>query len=141
MTGFVSVLIRVSFAAALALALPAVAQPYPVKPDDPKFNEILDYMEWVSDQHPHKFRVDGDEIVVDPGVQPDILALPLAGPWLKFGEAIDYALKLKPKMAFSVHDMILHPVFATFIPRLSGSILEPRGTRFFDVELDQEYEF
>ena len=32
---------------------------------DPKFEEMRDYMEWVSDQHPHKFRVEGDEIVVD----------------------------------------------------------------------------
>jgi len=41
------------------------AQPYVVPPEDPKFKEILDWTEWVSDQHPHKFRVEGNEIVVD----------------------------------------------------------------------------
>jgi len=41
------------------------AQPYAVKRDDPKFQEILDWTEWVSDQHPHKFVVDGDEVVID----------------------------------------------------------------------------
>ena len=41
------------------------AQPYVVAPDDPKFAEILKFTEWVSDQHPHKFRVEGGEIVVD----------------------------------------------------------------------------
>lgn len=41
------------------------AQPYVVGPEDPKFQEILDYAEWVSDQHNHKFRVEGPEIVVD----------------------------------------------------------------------------
>src|SRR6185295_460065 len=41
------------------------AQPYAVAPDDPKFAEILKFTEWVSDQHPHKFRVEGNEIVVD----------------------------------------------------------------------------
>ena len=41
------------------------AQPYAVAPDDPKFKEILDFTEWVSDQHPHKFRVEGNEVVVD----------------------------------------------------------------------------
>lgn len=41
------------------------AQPYVVGPDDPKFQEILDFTEWVSDQHPHKFRVEGNEVVVD----------------------------------------------------------------------------
>ena len=41
------------------------AQPYVVAPDDPKFGEILMFTEWVSDQHQHKFRVEGNEIVVD----------------------------------------------------------------------------
>ena len=42
-----------------------LAQPYAVTPDNPKFQEILDYTEWVSDQHPHKFRVEGNEVVVE----------------------------------------------------------------------------
>jgi L-ascorbate metabolism protein UlaG (beta-lactamase superfamily) len=34
----------------------------------------------------------------------EILALPVSGPWMKISEAIDYALMLKPKVAFPVHD-------------------------------------
>lgn len=83
----------------------------------------------------------GDELGVDPGVQPDIMALPVAGPWLKLSEAIDYALKLKPKAAFAVHDMVLNQALTGFVPQMVGSILEPRGTRFYAVELDKEYEF
>jgi hypothetical protein len=41
------------------------AQPYALAADDPKFKDILDFAEWVSDQHPHRFRVEGNEIVVD----------------------------------------------------------------------------
>jgi poly-gamma-glutamate synthesis protein (capsule biosynthesis protein) len=41
------------------------AQPYQVKAADPKFAEILEFTEWVSDQVPHKFRVEGDEVVVE----------------------------------------------------------------------------
>ena len=41
------------------------AQPYPLEADDPKFKEVLEFTEWVSDQHPHKFRVDGNEVVVE----------------------------------------------------------------------------
>jgi hypothetical protein len=41
------------------------AQPYVVAPSDPKFGEILKFTEWVSDQHPHKFRVEGGEVVID----------------------------------------------------------------------------
>ena len=41
------------------------AQPYVLNPDDPKFQEVLKFTEWVSDQHPHKFRVEGGEVVID----------------------------------------------------------------------------
>lgn len=37
----------------------------------------------------------------------EILALPVAGPWLKISDAIDYAKALKPKVAFPVHDGML----------------------------------
>ena len=45
--------------------IPREIWPAVVAPSDPKFQEILEYMEWLSDQHFHKFRVDGNEIVVD----------------------------------------------------------------------------
>ena len=83
----------------------------------------------------------GDELIIDPGVKPDVMALPVAGPWMKLSEALDYALKLQPQSVFPVHDLILHPTNAGFVPRLAASILEPRGVRFFEVELDKEYEF
>lgn len=34
----------------------------------------------------------------------EVLALPVSGPWMKISEAIDYALLLKPKKVFPVHD-------------------------------------
>jgi L-ascorbate metabolism protein UlaG (beta-lactamase superfamily) len=40
----------------------------------------------------------------DPEQSVDILALPVSGPWMKIGEAIDFALKIKPRVAFPVHD-------------------------------------
>jgi poly-gamma-glutamate synthesis protein (capsule biosynthesis protein) len=53
---------RVAF---LPCYINARAQPYAVTADDPRFAEILKFTEWVSDQHPHKFRVEGNEVVVD----------------------------------------------------------------------------
>src|SRR5205085_8740111 len=41
------------------------AQPYAVRLDDLKFEQILKFTEWVSDQHPHRFLVEGGEVVVD----------------------------------------------------------------------------
>jgi L-ascorbate metabolism protein UlaG (beta-lactamase superfamily) len=40
----------------------------------------------------------------DPKKPVDILALPVAGPWMKIHEAIDYAQLIKPRIAFPVHD-------------------------------------
>ncbi len=37
----------------------------------------------------------------------EILALPVAGPWMKISDAIEYAQALKPKVAFPVHDGML----------------------------------
>ena len=83
----------------------------------------------------------GDELTVDPGTKPDIMALPLAGPWMKLSEALDYALKLQPKSAFPVHDMVLSDLGNATHQRVAASVLEPRGIRFFAIELDKEYEF
>jgi L-ascorbate metabolism protein UlaG (beta-lactamase superfamily) len=40
----------------------------------------------------------------NPEREVEILALPVSGPWMKLSEAIDYAIELKPKIAFPVHD-------------------------------------
>ena len=58
----------------------------------------------------------------NPGKPVDILALPVAGPWMKISEAVDYALLIKPRVAFPVHDGILkqagmpHRVPSKFLP-------------------------
>jgi poly-gamma-glutamate capsule biosynthesis protein CapA/YwtB (metallophosphatase superfamily) len=41
------------------------AQPYPVTPGDPRYQDVVDYVEWVSNQYPHTFVAEGDEVVVD----------------------------------------------------------------------------
>lgn len=48
----------------------------------------------------------GDSFV-DPGVQVKVLALPVAAPWLKISESIDYLLAVKPSIVFPTHDAIL----------------------------------
>lgn len=40
----------------------------------------------------------------DPKRPVDILALPVAGPWMSVKDGIDYCLRLKPRVAFPVHD-------------------------------------
>ncbi len=60
------------------------------------------------------------DALTDPKRPVDVLALPVAGWWLSTHEFIDYALKLKPRVAFPVHDhirfMSSHMVPAKILP-------------------------
>src|SRR5690606_15045915 len=50
-----------------------------------------------------RFWYPGDAFT-NPNRDAEILALPVAGPWMSVGDAIDYALLIKPKVAIPVHD-------------------------------------
>ena len=56
----------------------------------------------------NKFYFPGDNFHA-PGKAVDVLALPVAGPWMKLGEAIDFAAKIKARVAFGVHDAMIQP--------------------------------
>ena len=45
------------------------------------------------------------------------------------------------KVAFPVHDMILHPQFAAFVPAMVGNLIRPHGIELRAIELNKEYEF
>jgi len=72
----------------------------------------------------------------DPQKSVDVLALPVAGPWMKISEALDYALELKPRVAFPVHDAAR----SAFQHTLPEKILGQNGIRFIKLEEDQEFD-
>ncbi|MBU4351237.1 MBL fold metallo-hydrolase [Candidatus Parcubacteria bacterium] len=74
-----------------------------------------------------------------PGKQVEILALPVAGPWMKLSEAIDYALKVKSKICFPVHEGILKLPGSTH--SIPPKVLKPKEIKFVVLEIDKEYEF
>ncbi len=74
----------------------------------------------------------------NPGKSVEILALPVAGPWLKLSEAIDYALMLKPRVCFPIHEGILVTPGTTH--RIPPMILEPAGIKFTILETGMETE-
>ena len=43
----------------------------------------------------------------NPGRQVEILALPVAGPWMKVSDAVNYGMVINPKVCFPVHDGML----------------------------------
>ncbi len=75
----------------------------------------------------------------NPGKQVEILALPVAGPWARLLEVVNYALELKPKVCFPVHDGNLKSPGAAH--RIPKNILEPQGTGFIILEIKKEYLF
>ncbi|MDP2838171.1 MAG: MBL fold metallo-hydrolase [Candidatus Moranbacteria bacterium] len=71
-----------------------------------------------------------------------ILALPVAGPWMKLEEAIEYAKTIKPKVVFPVHDGMLrqeHQLGPT--RRISTMLLEPLGMKYVDMTEGSTHDF
>jgi len=54
----------------------------------------------------------------NPGKKVDILALPVAGPWMKLADAVDFAKAIKARVAFGVHDGMIVPSFRGFVGML-----------------------
>lgn len=67
----------------------------------------------------------------------EILALPVAGPWMKISEAIDYLLAVNPKKAFGVHDG-MSTASNFIIPMIGRAIGDDRLSA---LEIGKEYEF
>lgn len=74
------------------------------------------------------FLIPGDSYL-DPGeaANVDILALPISGPWCRFPDAMRYAIKVKPRVAFPVHDAMVKPASHTFLYERAAQILKGKA--------------
>jgi L-ascorbate metabolism protein UlaG (beta-lactamase superfamily) len=86
----------------------------------------------------NRFLYPGDAFT-PPGAPVEILALPIAGPWMKIKEAVDYALALKPEHVFPVHDGMMKTVVPQH--RLLESMLPPAGITFHPAEIAKHITF
>lgn len=68
----------------------------------------------------------------------EILALPVAGPWMKISEAIDYAKIVKPRVWFPMHDGILK--YTEVGSRWPTFFLEQIGVKTLILEIGKETE-
>jgi len=82
----------------------------------------------------------GDSFTV-PNKPVDILALPVAAPWLKVGEVFEYAKVVKPKIAFPVHDGMLNNFGLEYVGRVIPGVLLSLGIEFKILGLGVEEEF
>ncbi|RJQ28565.1 hypothetical protein C4571_03415 [Candidatus Parcubacteria bacterium] len=81
------------------------------------------------------------DALYNPGVKVEILALPVAGPWIKISEAIDYAKELQPKICFPIHDGMLKEGRAASAHVLPPKVLEPLGIKFVVLEEGKTMDF
>lgn len=66
----------------------------------------------------------------EPGKPVPILALPIAGPWCKAAEVIAYAVRVKPTVAFPVHDAVLNSDGIALTHGLFAAQLAVQGITF-----------
>ena len=88
----------------------------------------------------NKFFYPGDAFT-NPGKPVEILAVPVAGPWMKVKEAVDYVKAVKPLQTFPVHDAILNPVGLSLFHRVIGMILGENSTKFVPMVEGDSHEF
>jgi L-ascorbate metabolism protein UlaG (beta-lactamase superfamily) len=88
-----------------------------------------------------KFFIPGDAYCI-PGKPVDVLALPIAGPWCRLPDALRYAIKVKPRAAFPIHDAMVVPAARGFVYQLAANILkEKAGVVFTGMHDNDEAEF
>ncbi len=80
----------------------------------------------------NRFYHPGDSLY-EPGVPVEILALPVAGPWMKLAEAIDFAKAVKPRVAIPMHDWFVRPEATAMMRSFPKMILEEEGIDFRDI--------
>ena len=71
----------------------------------------------------------GDSFTV-PDQPVEILALPVAAPWLKFSEVVDFLTAVKPKFAFPTHDAILSEAGKGLVDNILPSVAEKVGAKY-----------
>ncbi len=69
-----------------------------------------------------------------PDADVDILALPVAGPWMSMKDAIEFAKYIRPRICFPVHDAIMQDS-ASFIWKIPEKILMDDNIGFKKLEI------
>jgi L-ascorbate metabolism protein UlaG (beta-lactamase superfamily) len=76
----------------------------------------------------------GDSFTIPEGVEVDTVAVPVGAPWLKISESIDFTLALKPKRAFTTHEMVLSAAGKSIGNARIQWATEQGGGEFFALE-------
>ncbi len=75
---------------------------------------------------------------INPNKPVDILALPVAAPWLKIEEVLQYAKSLNPRIAFPVHDGMMNELGLSYLSKTVPMVLQSFGIETKILELGKE---
>ncbi|MGF0118538.1 MBL fold metallo-hydrolase [Promicromonospora sp. Marseille-Q5078] len=102
---------------AAGFALQALAGPHEtIHPDMPRPENVA-YLVDGAVLHP------GDSFTPAPeGTSVQVLALPVAAPWLKLAESVDYVRQVAPRVAVPIHDAILNDAGRALADRIVGGL-------------------
>ncbi|MFA7286647.1 MAG: MBL fold metallo-hydrolase [Patescibacteria group bacterium] len=67
----------------------------------------------------------------------ELLALPVAAPWLRIVDSLEKAKGVKPKAVLPIHDAFVKDFMRHKLPRLCQTILEPEGIAVHTLELGE----
>lgn len=60
----------------------------------------------------------------------DTLAIPAAAPWMKIGEAVDFLLAVKPRLAFPTHDAVASDAGKGIADRMLDEVAKANGIEY-----------
>jgi len=82
----------------------------------------------------------GDSLSVSGIKKCEVLALPIAGPWLKLVDALEFAKKLKPKVVIPIHDVMIKDFMLERIYAMCAAYLEKNAIAFHPLALGESLE-
>lgn len=88
----------------------------------------------------NKFYYPGDSYTL-PDKPMEILAVPVAGPWCRSADALNFTLKANPKTVIPVHDAILNDEGLNLVYGLFDSKLSEAGIKFIKIKNFEPTEF
>lgn len=71
----------------------------------------------------------GDSFALSPQ-KIEVLALPVAAPWMKISEAMDFFKQMEPKLAFPTHDAILSKAGQGIVDHMLSSLAQQIGADY-----------
>lgn len=82
----------------------------------------------------------GDSLSVAGVKKCEVLALPIAGPWIRLVDALAFAKKLKPKRVIPIHDAIIKDFMLERMYTMCKTTLEKEGIAFHPLALGETLE-